>query len=58
MVLWNFDLIWENYVTMDKLWYFGETMVLFLKLWYYTENYGTILKIMKLRLTKEKKNVD
>ena len=35
MVLWNFDLQWKNYDTMDK------TVVLWKILWYYTENYGT-----------------
>ena len=35
MVLWNFDLVWTNYGTMEK------TMVLWIKFWYYTENYGT-----------------
>ena len=42
MVLWNFDFIWENYVTMEKNYGTLE------KLWYYSENYGTILKIMEL----------
>ena len=27
--------------TMEKLWYYGKSMVLWTKLWYYTENYGT-----------------
>ena len=33
----------ELWFTMDKLWYYGKTMVLWKKLWYYTENYGTMI---------------
>ena len=51
MVLWNFDLLWKNYGTMEK------TMVLWTKLWYYTENYGTSIYEEKkhVRLPKTKK---
>lgn len=42
MVLLSFDLLWDNYGTMENI--YGttdKTVVLYLKLWYYTENYGT-----------------
>ena len=42
MVLWNFDLLWENYGTMEK------------KLWYYRNNYGAIPKTIEIRFTKGK----
>ena len=44
MVLWNFDLLWKNYDTMEK------TMVLWTKQWYY----GTIPRTIELRFTKVK----
>ena len=46
--LWNFDLLWQNYGTMEK------TMVLYRKLWYYTENYGTLIYYGKNFGTMEK----
>ena len=33
-------------------------MVLWKKLWYYEQNYGTILRTLVLRFTKEKNIVD
>ena len=48
MVLWNFDLIWKNYGTMEK------TMELERKLWYFGQNYGTIPKTMELQFMKGK----
>ena len=41
MVLWNFDLLWKNYGTMEKL-------------WYYKQNYGTLPKTMEHQFTKKK----
>ena len=53
MVLWNFDLLWENYGTFEK------TMVLWKKktMVHYTENYGTSIYEGKkhCRLPKTKK---
>ena len=42
MVLWNFDLLWENCATMEK------------KLWYYRNNYGAIPKTIEFDLPREK----
>ena len=40
MVLWNFDLLWKNHGTMEKLWQYGQnfgtmekTIVLYQRLW-------------------------
>ena len=42
MVLWNFDLLLENYGTNGKkIWYYGKNYGTMEKLWYYTNNYGT-----------------
>ena len=35
--LYDFDLLWKNYGTMEK------TMELWKKLWYYGKNYGTLI---------------
>ena len=40
--LQNFDLLWNNYGTIEK------TMVLWKMLWYYGKNYDSIPKTMKL----------
>ena len=29
--LWNFDLLWKKYGTMEKIWYYGKNMVLWKK---------------------------
>ena len=43
MVLWNFDLPWKNYCTLEK------SMELWTTLWFYGKNNGTISKTMKFR---------
>ena len=48
MVLWNFDLLWKNYMVLwKKLWYYGKNY----------ENYDTLDKTMELWFTMEKKSM-
>ena len=48
MVLWNFDLPWKIFGTMEKkLWTMEKTMVLW-------KNYDHISKTMELSFTMEK----
>ena len=56
MVLWNFDLLWKNYGSMEKtvvLW--KKYMVPWIKLCYYRQNYGTRPKTTELQFTNGKK---
>ena len=49
MVLWNFDLLWKPFGTME------EAMVLRgKKLWYYTQNYGTSIYEGKIHSSSPK----
>ena len=51
MVLWNFDLLWQNYGTI------GKNVVLWKNIWCHGKNYGTmekngtIMKTMELQST-------
>ena len=46
-----------NYYYTSKLWYY-QTLIYYEKLWYYAKKYGTILRTMELRFTKEENMVD
>ena len=53
MVPWNFDFLWKNYGTMEKLWYYGK------KLLDYTDNYGNLIyKHKNLENYKKLRNSD
>ena len=46
MVLWNFDLLWKNYGTMEKTWYYTEnysTLIAKEKTYNITNNYETLI---------------